>query len=107
MWRYALLRADLSGANLSRTDLSGANLSRTNLSEADLSRAYLHKTDLRGIQKWKDSVSIKLANLPGVKNPPEGFLEWAIEHGAVALESTEEWEALKEKEELDERGTSP
>ena len=25
----------------------------------------------------------------------EGFLEWALENGAVSLESDEEWEALK------------
>jgi len=55
----------------------------------------------------KAITSIRLANLVAVENPPEGFLEWAAEKGAVSLESDEEWEALKEKEKLDGEGTLP
>ena len=41
---------------------------------------------------------MKLANVHGVINPPEGFLDWAInEMGAVSVESDEEWEAMKEE----------
>ena len=26
---------------------------------------------------------MKLANLAGVKNAPDGFLQWALQHGAI------------------------
>ena len=93
--RSCLRDADLSGAYL-----TGANLGLVDLSGADLRGARLGQADLRyaelaGID-WKTIKSMKLANIYGVKNPPEGFVDWAIEKmGAVSVESDEEWEAMK------------
>ena len=74
---------------------------------ADLAGADLEGANLGGVRYWSDINSIRLANVYEVRNLPEGFLWWAIENGAVSLESKEEWQPLKNKENLDERGTSP
>jgi hypothetical protein len=38
---------------------------------------------------------LELANLYRVINPPVGFLEWAVDRGAVEIESDEEWHSKK------------
>jgi len=37
---------------------------------------------LRGV-RWERITNIKNANIFGVKNAPQGFVEWAVKHGAV------------------------
>jgi hypothetical protein len=88
----SLVNADLTDADLSDSDLTGANLTHANLSRADLSRADLRRADLRGIV-WRDIRSIRLVNIKGVKNPPPGFVDWAMGAGAVSLASDVEWNA--------------
>jgi hypothetical protein len=69
--------ADFSDADLSGADLSGANLSQSNLSGADLSN-----TNLSNL-KWRDIRDFKGANIFAVKNAPEGFVSYALKHGAM------------------------
>jgi hypothetical protein len=45
----------------------------------------------------QDIAGIKLANILEIKNAPEGFTAWATQHGAVSIESDEQWEALLDK----------
>jgi hypothetical protein len=73
--------ADLTGADLWGTDLSGADLSRTILANADL-----RNTNLAGL-KWHDVRDLRGANIFGVKNAPEGFVAYALKHGAIQKES--------------------
>jgi pentapeptide repeat protein len=74
----AILRdADCADGDFSGADLSGADLSRANFSNADL-----HSADLRDVQ-WRAIKSVKTANIYGVKNAPEGFVEWAMKNGAA------------------------
>jgi Pentapeptide repeats (8 copies) len=73
-----LRRAELQDADLVRADLSGANLAGAVLANADLREA-----DLGGVVAWNEIVSIKAANIAGVRDAPEGFLEWALKNGAV------------------------
>ena len=81
--RDAILRgvdfesADFSDADLSGADLSGGDLSRANLPAADLQGA-----NLAGV-KWREIRGLKGANVSGVKNAPEGFVAYALMHGAV------------------------
>ncbi len=79
--------ADLSGADLSLANFSGASLAWANLSEAefggDLSGADLSRADLRGLRNWRRGGNLRLANVFYVKNPPDGFVKWAIGKGAV------------------------
>jgi len=75
--------ADLRNATLQDADLQSANLSGADLSGADLSKADLRNSDLHNA-KWSQIADLKLANIFGVKNAPEGFLAWAMQHGAVA-----------------------
>lgn len=80
--------ADMSGAELLFGDLTGANLKSVNLSGAifvltDLTGTDLSGANLQDIQNWADIKSIDQANLSGVVNPPDGFLEWAKENGAI------------------------
>ncbi len=95
--------ANLRGSNLRRANLSHANLADSDLSDADLSGADLTAVRLDGADlrnatldavKWKQVSSIKLANLFGAKSLPPGFLNWALNHGAVSIESDERWSAL-------------
>ena len=70
--------ADLTGAELQGADLAGASLEDADLREADLERA-----------NWKNLKSVKGANVQGVKNAPAGFVEWAVQHGAVTKKEGE------------------
>jgi Pentapeptide repeats (8 copies) len=66
--RADLSRANLSGANLSRAYLSVADLSRANLSRADLSRANLSRADLSRANLSRADLSgadLSRANLSG------------------------------------------
>jgi hypothetical protein len=80
--------ANLENSDLSNTDLTGADLAGARLAGANLNNSDLHECDLKGVH-WKDITGIKNANIFHVKNVPEGFLAWAVGHGAVALESRE------------------
>src|SRR5215469_770639 len=84
--KASLEDADLNGADLSHSDLEGANLSKTDLRTADL-----------GNCRWEKISDIKLANILGIKNAPPGFEKWALEHGAVFVESDSDWQALISK----------
>jgi hypothetical protein len=77
--------AVLRSANLSDADLTAARLNRAELAGADLSKADLTNADLRDI-RWRDIRNIDKANVFGVRNAPPGFLDWALHHGAVALQ---------------------
>ena len=69
--------ADMHDVDLWRSDLEGAKLHG-----ADLSGADLRFSDLRNIE-WKQLKNVKSANIAGVKNAPEGFVDWALKNGAV------------------------
>ena len=85
--RTKLNRADLTGASLKRSVLDGADFTDAELTGADLTGASLENTDLQNADlegvKWTELKSVKGANVYGVKNAPEGFMEWAMGHGAV------------------------
>jgi Pentapeptide repeats (8 copies) len=72
-----LIDADLSNSDLNSANLAGADLTRANLDNADLRNSDLHSIH------WQEIRSMKLANVAGVKNAPDGFLQWALQHGAV------------------------
>jgi hypothetical protein len=76
-------QADLGNADLHGSDLAGANFAGATLDEADLSSA-----DLRGIE-WKSLKSLHGANIQGVRNPPDGFVAWALAHGATEASSSD------------------
>ena len=73
--------ADFTEADLWGADLSGADLSGTILEKADLSRANLANL------KWNGIGELTGANIFGVKNAPEGFVAYALKHGAVQIDS--------------------
>jgi pentapeptide repeat protein len=90
-------RTDLKDADLKDADLMGANLTEADLGETDLSRVDLRNVDLSRT-KWRGIRAIKLANIYGVRNPPDGFINWALSQGAVAIESDGDWYAKLNKE---------
>ena len=79
-----LSNADMTNADLAGSNLTGAKLDGTNLSSADLRNA-----DLQGID-WKRIAAIHQANIAGVKNPPDGFRDWALKNGAIESLSADE-----------------
>jgi uncharacterized protein YjbI with pentapeptide repeats len=92
-----LQNADLGNAHLEDTDLFGADLRKADLTGTHFGKADLRNADLRDA-KWQGIADVKLANLFGVRNAPPGFLEWAVEKGAVAVESDAEWLAVQERD---------
>jgi len=83
--------SNLSGANLQSADLGdvdfcSANLSGAVLDGATLDAAELGNADL-GEVKGQKITSLKGANIRHVRNPPEGFIQWAVKQGAVTTES--------------------
>jgi len=87
-------RAKLSDADLNNADLNSANLSSSDLSRTDLTNTDLRNTDLKNI-RWDGITSMRLANVFGVRNAPEGFVAFALAHGAVAAASDDEWTKLQ------------
>jgi len=82
-FRNANLRgATLKDANLQDADLTGADLGQIDFGAANLEGADLTNADLSG-SRYAKVVSIKGANISGVRNEPAGFSAWAIAHGAV------------------------
>ena len=79
--------AKMQGAALRRCVLDEADFAGAELRDADLREASLEDTDLEGADlegvKWGQLRSVKGMNVYGVKNAPAGFVEWALEHGAV------------------------
>ena len=81
-----LFGVSLQRAQLEDADLFGADLSEADLSEASLANADLRNSNLRNV-RWHGISSIEGANIHGVKNAPDGFVAWALQHGAVENES--------------------
>lgn len=81
-----LERVVFDHADLRDCDLSGADLAAARFDEADLSNADLHSADLRGIT-WQHIATVVGANINGVKDPPEGFVAWALKNGAAETPS--------------------
>jgi uncharacterized protein YjbI with pentapeptide repeats len=80
--------ATLDRAKFVDTDLRNSDLEGASLADADFSGAGLDDADLRGADlkdiAWQKLKSVKGANVAGVKNAPQGFLDWALNDGAVA-----------------------
>jgi hypothetical protein len=74
--------ANFSQAELGNSDLSGCSLAGADLSGAILDEADLRRADLKDIQ-WNGIKSIRQANIANLRNAPEGFIAWALAHGAV------------------------
>ena len=83
-----LSRADLRSADLEGADLVGATLTGVKLAGANLKDADLRDCDLRGIT-WHGIKAIDSCNVHGVRNAPEGFIAWALQHGAISVPSSE------------------
>ena len=81
-----LTRVSFRGANLDHVDLSGADLTGADLADVSLADADLSSADLRDVH-WEHITNVKKANIFGVKNAPQGFLEWATRHGAEKVDS--------------------
>ena len=95
-------RTNLKHTKLDRIKAQFADLSDSDLEEAIFSRARLRKTDLRrtrlaNISGWETLGDMTLANVYGVKDAPEGFLELARSMGAVEVGDSEEWQTLKDR----------
>ncbi len=88
-----LHKANLESADLHDADLFGATLTEANLTDADLGQADLRTADLRALD-WRKIRVIRLANVFGVRNTPAGFLAWALQNGAVSIESDQAWYAM-------------
>jgi uncharacterized protein YjbI with pentapeptide repeats len=81
--RKCILRnADLERADLTDSDFVSVDLTGTDLSGAILENADLRDANLSGL-KWRDSPNLKKINISGVKNAPEGFVAYALKHGAI------------------------
>jgi len=75
-------RARCDQSDLSNIDLTGASLVGTQLSGAVLDGADLRSANLEDAA-WQQIKSIAKANIAAVRNPPQGFIAWALAHGAV------------------------
>jgi hypothetical protein len=82
--------SNLSGANFRDADLGEADFCSANLNGAVLDGATLDAADLGnsdlGKVKWEKIKSVKGANIRQVRNAPDGFIQWATQHGAVTTE---------------------
>jgi uncharacterized protein YjbI with pentapeptide repeats len=105
-----LRQANLSGSLALDTEMEGADLQGANLTGADLTRANLDGVDLRGCEmrdiRWKGIQSMRLANLFGARNLSPDLLKFATDHGAVLVESDEQWSHLLENADMNSRSSN-
>jgi uncharacterized protein YjbI with pentapeptide repeats len=94
-----LRNSQLVGVNFSEATLFDSDLSGAVLTGCDLSQADLRTADLAGVMDWNSITNVKLADIHGIQNAPEGFIAWAKSKGAVDLESDKDWEAAIQKDE--------
>ena len=85
--RSANLRgADLSQASFQRAVMDGSDLAGADLTGADLSGASFVDTDLSNAElrdiRWQGIANVRNANISGVKDAPNGFVDWALKQGA-------------------------
>src|ERR1700691_730517 len=83
------VRTSFRGAMLDEADFWGANLSGVDLTEASLVNTDLRNTNLLGI-KWKGIKTLKMADIAGARNAPDGFVAWALRNGAIRSSSDSE-----------------
>jgi len=112
MWGTRLTGARLDGASLRQVDLSGTVLRDASLRNADLEHAVVAQltesglayqwwvdiegadlsfANLRRVVHWRGVTKWRNTNIFGVRNAPEGLVEWATYCGAVAVEDEREW----------------
>jgi uncharacterized protein YjbI with pentapeptide repeats len=92
-FRESSLRdASLEGARMDDADFFGADLSGADLSDASLAKTDLRYADL-GRVHWQKIENLKGVNIFGVKNAPQGFVPWALQRGALQIESDAQWQA--------------
>ena len=77
-----LAHVHLVNANLADVDLNSARLGEADLAGAVLDNADLRHADIAGIH-WQNIHSIDKTNIAQARNAPEGFVKWALAHGAV------------------------
>ena len=70
--------SDFEDGDLFAADLTGADLSQCGLKDVDLRYA-----ELKGVN-WEGLRSADGANVYGIKNAPDGFVQWALQHGAIS-----------------------
>jgi hypothetical protein len=87
--------ARLQDADLTNADLTGSNFKDSDLTRTDLEKADLRYADFKAVN-WKDVGDLKLANIYGLKNAPDGFVQFALAHGAVSVASDAAWNALEQ-----------
>jgi hypothetical protein len=75
--------ADLTSADLRGADLRGAFLKAATLVGAQLGTADLRGADLVDLRDWRGIGSASYLQIEGVRHPPAGFRQWALEQGAV------------------------
>jgi uncharacterized protein YjbI with pentapeptide repeats len=83
------VRTSFRGAMLDEADFWGADLSGVDLTEASLVNTDLRNTNLLGI-KWKGIKTLKMADIAGARNAPDGFVAWALRSGAIRSSSDSE-----------------
>ena len=83
--------ASFQGVRLDQADLWGADLSGADFTDASLIDVDLRQADLNGI-RWQQIRSLSGANIYAVRNAPQGFVAWAMQRGAVQIESDDKWE---------------
>jgi len=79
-----LENTSFQSADMTNADLWGCDLTGATLDDADISGADLRFADLKNIQ-WKQLKKVASANIAGVKDAPEGFVDWALKNGAVQV----------------------
>jgi len=77
-----LENASFQSADMTNVDLWEADLAGARLDDADISGADLRFAELKDVQ-WKRLKKVTGANLAGVKDAPDGFVDWALTNGAV------------------------
>jgi uncharacterized protein YjbI with pentapeptide repeats len=75
--------ADLTGAAINQCDMSSSSFSGANLSDASFYNVNLKGANFQGVENWRAISSFEGSNIFEIRNAPEGFVEWAMENGAI------------------------
>jgi hypothetical protein len=71
------------GADFTDADLTGADLRGANLAKANLTRTDLTGVNFAVVTGWQSIRDITGANIHNISGAPDGFIKWALDHGAI------------------------
>jgi uncharacterized protein YjbI with pentapeptide repeats len=90
-----LRNADLGDAIITDADATGADLRGANVRHGNFDGSNLSSVLVEGVLAWQKIKSMKNTNIAGIRDIPMADIEFAVNRGAVQINSIEDWHRFR------------